>query len=481
MLVFTPFKRVCWAVIVQALLCVGFTASPHGETSSDEELKMYAPSRLFRVDEIVLSGNKVTQLRSIHNELTFTQGMFIRYDALTDAIVKSRNNLLNTSLFNYVTIFYEIADDERVMFYVNVEERWYWWVFPIFEQTDRNISAFLRNNDWSRVNYGIYLRRDNFRGRRETLKFRLRMGYSNQFTLSFNSPDYNNKMGWGVFADYNMFDNLPYATNNDQPVYFREDGNVVNHSFASSISFQYRINHFIRHQLELSYYNFRVADTVMVLNPMYFPEESLTFQYVQLSYTFSHDNRNSRVYPLDGGLQSITLSKSGLGGIDNNFENFSALIRLRQYAPVSNLLYSGTEWTALFNSQKNLPYVLKNGIGYRDFISGYEYYVIDGPSYFYSKNKLLFELLAPRITHFSFIPFSKFSKVHYSFYFKIIGDFGYVKNYNPHPTNALTNQWLYGYGAGLELVTFYDKVFSVNYCVNKSGESGFYFHINLYL
>jgi hypothetical protein len=56
-------------------------------------------------------------------------------------------------------------------------------------------------------------------------------------------------------------------------------------------------------------------------------------------------------------------------------------------------------------------------------------------------------------------------------------DFGYVHNSYAHPTNTLANTFLYGYGAGLDLLTYYDIVLNVSYAFNRMGEGGFFFGI----
>jgi hypothetical protein len=41
----------------------------------------------------------------------------------------------------------------------------------------------------------------------------------------------------------------------------------------------------------------------------------------------------------------------------------------------------------------------------------------------------------------------------------------------------LTNQYLFGYGAGIDLVTGYDAVFRFEYSITKQGLGNFFFNI----
>ena len=44
--------------------------------------------------------------------------------------------------------------------------------------------------------------------------------------------------------------------------------------------------------------------------------------------------------------------------------------------------------------------------------------------------------------------------------------------------NPLANEWLSGYGLGLDLVTSYDQVMRVEYALNALGEDGLFLHFS---
>jgi hypothetical protein len=43
----------------------------------------------------------------------------------------------------------------------------------------------------------------------------------------------------------------------------------------------------------------------------------------------------------------------------------------------------------------------------------------------------------------------------------------------------LNNRWIYGYGAGLDFITYYDLVFRIEGAINHLGEAGIYLHLNM--
>jgi hypothetical protein len=75
------------------------------------------------------------------------------------------------------------------------------------------------------------------------------------------------------------------------------------------------------------------------------------------------------------------------------------------------------------------------------------------------------------------IGMEQFNKIHYALYFNVFADVGFVNNVFPNPTNTMVNNWQYSAGAGIDLVTYYDQVFRVDFAINRYGEYGFFFHI----
>lgn len=434
---------------------------------------------VLTVQQIVISGNKITKARVILNELAFVQGEKIAQNDIANAVTLSRHNLLNTSLFNYVTVRYTLQSDHSVIFHVSVEERWYWWVFPIFEVADRNLSAFLNSGDWSRVNYGIYLKRNNFRGRNEHVAMRLRFGYTTQVYFSYASPEFNKSGGWGCKFDFRMYDQLAYKTEYNQQLFKQLQEEKSQITYEGSVYYSLRKNLFYRHKMELRYMQYNVNDSIIDLNPDYLHEGKNRLQYLELKYNFDADKRDSKVYPLDGSRLKLEVSHSGFGVWQDDLVNFRVGAQYDKHIELHDKWHFMSSVNGVYNTSNQLPYVLKEGIGYKNFINGYELYVMDGTKQGMMKNQLLFTLLKPRVKNIGFMPLTQFKKVNYAFYLKGYYDFGYVWNDNPGLSNTFVNDWQYGYGLGLDFVTFYDMVWSLNYSINRQKNHGFFVHFNL--
>src|SRR5690606_4588612 len=115
------------------------------------------------VKQIIFTGNKVTRPHIMQRELLFAAGDVMTMDELDKRIVRSRENLLNTSLFNFVEIKKQLTGTSDVYIIIEVVERWYVFPVPIFEIVDRNFYEWWQNKSLRKTNYGFYLNWENFR------------------------------------------------------------------------------------------------------------------------------------------------------------------------------------------------------------------------------------------------------------------------------------------------------------------------------
>lgn len=433
------------------------------------------------VDSILISGNKVTKEKVFFNELTFNSGDTIFNDKLTDILAQVKQNLLNTSLFNFVWVTSSTQPNGRMNISITVQERWYWWVMPILEHADRNFSAYVNDGQWSRIRYGAFVQNNNFLGRKKLLRFRVKLGYQNVFNFLFQSPQYKYKIGWGFGIDFLAQDQIQCKTNYDKPI--SSELYYVSAFKKSDAKFivNYRHHLYYRHQISIIYNNLTVSDSIMLLNPNFLFDGKTNIHYFEVTYSYNKDTRDSKIYPLSGRFYGVDITGYGLGLTENKMNYIFGGVHFKQFFPLRTRFNFGSEWDGYIANQTKIPYFLNFGLGYQDFIHGYEYNVIEGSSYFTSQNRLMFNLLPTKTFNIKFIPLGQFSKVHYAFYLKTLFDFAYVSNKYPNSTNQMTNTLLYAGGLELDFVTYYDKVFGVSYSLNRQGDHGVYFHINLKL
>ncbi len=427
--------------------------------------------------KINIEGNDLTKEKIIIRELIFNEGDYILLSELSDLIGKSEKNLLNTSLFNFATINYEINEGNDVIVSIIVQERWYIWPYPILEHADRNFSSFIKNREWYRVDYGLYLLINNFRGRKEVLKFKTIFGYNNSFVIHYRKPFIDKKQRLGLGFEWNYFRNheLPFRVSNDKLDYLKLYDSYAGENLNFSTFLIYRPFIYTRHFLNIKFTKASVADSLYSLNSSYFINDKKEISYISLDYVFDYDKRDSKVYPLEGYRFFALINKTGVGIFTQQGVFYLRSI-LEDNLRLTDKLYlnTGLEGKWGFGDENSIYF--NEAIGYENYIRGLEYYTTNGSAYYMSKTNLKYELISQSAINFKFIPTNKFSKAHYALYVNLFFDTGYVKS-EMIMNNDLVNEFIFGGGIGIDLVTYYDKVLRVEYSMNKFGEHGIFLHL----
>jgi len=437
----------------------------------------------FIVDQICITGNKKTKEKVILRELTFNHGDTLYLDQYQNIMTKSRDNLLNTPLFNYVTIDTSSLTAESKKVLVKVEERWYTWPYFIYGYSDRNFNSWWKNKDWNHLNYGFSIEKFNFRGRNEKITLKVVYGYREQLALEYSNVYLNNARTLGVSFRYSFARQreITYNTLNNELSFYR-DSNFVFKEQQYIVNLAYRKELYKKHTFNVTYSNHWINDSVLALNPNFFGNHRNGEKNIKVYYSYAYDRRNSRVYPLKGNFIFFSIGKPYLGfKFENPVHGFLIDLGIHQHFQLKKRLYSGYAARAKVSTNQNLPYSWNQALGYERLVRGYEYYVIDGSNYFIANSLLKFSILPTQVKCLKFIPIKKFQKVHFAIYSNIFFDAGFVYDNSKDVSaisNNLTNELLLGTGIGLDLVTYYDQVFRIEYSINKFGQHGLFIHFS---
>ena len=431
---------------------------------------------IVSISEIIIHGNKVTKEKVILRELLFKKGDKISLSHLQTLVSKSRENLLNTSLFNFVTIKF-IKNLSRIRILIELHERWYIWPYPVLEHADRNFSSFLENQKWSRIDYGLFVLINNFRGRNELLKLKSIFGYNNRFVLYYYKPfiDKKQKIGLGFDIDYFQNHEVSYHITNNELDYLKLTGRFARKTLKLSNFYTYRPRLYTNHRLNIKYTNVSINDSVLSLNNNYFFDKENNISFLTIGYNFDYDKRDSKIYPRKGSRIFFSASQNGIGILSNN-GNIVFNSILEENHQLAEKLFINTSMFGQLNFNNLNSFYFSEAIGYDNYLRGMEYYVSNGNSYYISKTNLKYEIIPQTNFNLNFIPTDKFSKVHYALYLNLFFDTGYVDSEFTF-NNNLTNEFLYSGGIGIDLVTYYDKVLRIEYSMNKFGEHGIFFHL----
>ena len=428
------------------------------------------------IGKIIIEGDKITHKPIILREIEFTEGDVLTEKELNKKIVSSKQNLLNRSLFNFVT-FSKNCHGGVCDINVNVVERWYIWPIPLIEYADRNINVWWENKDWSRINVGVDLRIENFRGRMETLNIIVKSGYDHLYQLKWQIPylTKNQIFGMGFEGGYQLNHEIPIATKDNRYLYYKSEDSYARKLGFASANLTFRPGFNFLHQISLGFTHLNISDSVLFYNPNYTHGEN-KYNYFSVNYTYKQDFRDFKPYPIKGYYFDIRVSKIGLGILSEELNEFVFDINIDHYFNIWkrwNFAYNLHGTMTLTNDYQ--PYFLAGGIGLSGFdVRGYELYLINGQNIGTFKSNLKYTLIPKRNFNIKWIKSEKFGKLFFAVFANLFFDMGYAQDRYWYQNNPLNNNLLWGTGIGLDFITYYDMVLRLEYALNKQGTTGFY-------
>jgi len=438
------------------------------------------PESTVKVGKIYITGNNKTRTEIILREVDFKEGQELKLKDFAEQVLLDQQKLTNTRLFIFVEIVPLFMSDTDVDVLIRLQERWYIFPLPVFKLADRNFTEWWvnQNRDFSRVNFGAQLIHTNLSGRNDKLRVRAQFGFAKQYSISYSIPYVNNAQTIGFGFSTNFTTNKTIGVNSDaHRQEFIESDNVLRRSFGVSGTMTYRPSFYTRHSVSLGYGRSSVGDTILTTNPEYHTLGQSVQRYLRLSYIFDVDKRDFIAYPLNGSIFSLQATKFGLGLV-NNLDMTSIRLSYGKYFDLKNGFYLANRTEVFKNFADNIPYLIRSGFGYRpDFIRGYERFVVESDALISHRSALRFKVLegVQELNRRSLI--NQFRTLPYAFYLKVFIDTGYAGNpLESSQNNFFNNQFLGSIGLGVDIVTYYDFVFRLEYSVNKQGSTGLFFN-----
>lgn len=431
------------------------------------------------ITDIRLIGNKITNYRIVNRELLFMAGDTLTLDLLTSMSSRSRENLLNTQLFNFVDIKVVYERIDRVQVIILMKERWYIFPIPIFEVVDRNFNEWWKTRSLARTVYGLQIKWENFRGRNESLRISLRFGYTENISLYYNIPNLNRDqtIGLTLYGGYSRNHEAGYELIGNKMEFFKNSSSYIRHDFVGGFKLSYREAIHRVNSVFIEYKNNAVTDTIIKLNKDYFTPGTTNQQLITIGFQLRYDYRDFVEYPLRGFYFDFEAVKQGLGVLKNEFNQIYLDASFKKYIELSRRWHFAIGTKGKVTGQNFLPFAYTRALGYNaDFVRGYEYYVINGQNYVLFKSNIKYSILPLKIINAGFIPSEKFNLIPFSIHLNLYADAGYVRDRQFAELNPLANTWLFGYGAGIDFVTYYNIILRTEYSINKKGEKGFFIH-----
>ncbi len=311
----------------------------------------------------------------------------------------------------------------------------------------------------------------------------IQRGYSDKYGIVYRNPYINQKQTIGIRTSFFFKQNneAQYNTFDNKPLFYRDYEKHIIQLFESKISFSYRKKLFDIHTVEFAHNYWFLNDTLIKLNPSIFDSQQNRLYYFYLHYAYTFNNTDIQYYPLNGWVVGGSIIKNGLGIKPlENVDNFFIFGTIKKFT-------SFTEWLTLANGvygkwtdNRHIPFFFNRSIGYgNNSVRGYEYYIIDGQRYIMSKNSLKFRIIKPYVFHLKWLKIQQFNSIPFYSYLNLFFDAAYVEDKFYYRNNPLNNQWIYGYGVGLDLISYYDLVLRIEFAINSLSQTGVYLHLNV--
>ncbi len=439
--------------------------------------------QFVKIEKISIQGNKKTKEETILRDIHFAVGDSIEIGKLGDFVEKNRLQLMNTLLFATVSINVKNWDTEKntAEILIEIKENWYIYPYVYADLADRNFNVWWKdkNHDLKRLNYYAGVRWNNLTGNRDLLRMYFQFGFARKLEASYTFPNLGKNNNIGFFSNiyYQKNKEVWYNTAKDSIQFFRDETQYLQQNFRIYGGFTYRYKLRTLQYLKFQYNKSHVADIIVSdKNPFYF-DQTNSLKYSSLEYKLSYDYRNIRPYPNKGSFFTATIEKQGIFKKDNvNALYVSALYaKFISFSPKISLEIISKAKTEL--TQNRQPYYNLRAFGYgKDYLRGYEYFVIDGAKFAYVKTSLRYQILDKNVNYGNIIEKNKYF-IPIKAFISINNDIGKVYNPYTNSSNVLPNRMLWGKGVGLDVIFYYNIVLQIEYSFNHFGKGGVYLHL----
>jgi len=432
------------------------------------------------ISRIEISGNEITRSPVILREMNIREGDTIQVDQLPEILQEAKRRLLNLTIFTTCEIHSNWSVGKPLIIQVTVQERWHIIPNPIFQLADRNFNVWWTemHRDLRRINAGIKVTDNNFRGNLESLSATVQAGYTPLLALEYMRPyiDKRQQQGIGFGISVSQSGELAYKTDSNKLLFARLPGSHIIRQYDGSFTWYYRPGYPIRHSLTIGWHDYGISDTVLRLNRNYFGNGSNTLKYGDLTYRQDYNGVDNWNYPLRG-IKSVNylILRSTFQAEGWQAQWHTETGAFFQPSGKDGRLFVSAILRGRLMWQQGTPYFFQSALGTKtDYVRGYEYYVVDGSSYALLRFDLKYALFKK---NFGGLPFQYLPEIPVRILPKLFADAGYA--HHPTPGNSyLNDRLLYSAGVGVDIVTTYDIKIRLEAAVNHLGQYGLYLHLN---
>ncbi len=403
------------------------------------------------IDSIVIIGNDQTEDFIILRELTVAIG-----DTLNPVLAEyNRERVYSLNIFNVVKLDpFELNDINYLL--IAIEESWYIYPLPFLTLKDR---------DWNKISYGVAVKIANFRGRNETLRGRLALGYDPSLSFSYSNPNLSRNLD--LFSNFQI--GLQEVNNRSETAEELAGGDFEHKFYFAKITFGKRFGLFHRFALTAGY---DYIETPFFIEGVSASNERID-RTVILGASYNYDTRDLRQYASNGLFAFASYELKGMGFNDINYR--VAYLDYREYRPVISSLVLKWRFAARITNGK-VPFYDYSFLGLGQRIRGHWDEQQEGNDLFIGSLELDYWILNDYRLNLYWIPLLPNSLLSYrvGLVWELFADTGTTR-LNGEP--LALNQFSTGYGTGVSILLLPYFTMRIEYAVNEQFEGQWIFDI----
>jgi len=399
------------------------------------------------IDTIEIRGNATTEDFIILRELTITPG-----DSLNPEIASyNRERIYSLNIFNDVQLRPYSFNNINILL-IEIEESWYIYPIPFIT---------LKDKDWEKLSYGITVALKNFRGRNESLRGTIALGYDPSFGFSYYNPNlsYNQNLHFESSLAYSK------VTNKSLSAEILNGGSFSQRMFLSRFSFGKRFGNF--HWLTAST-GYDYIETPFFIEGINASGERID-RTVILGANYVYDTRDLIQFPKNGIYSLISFEFKGLGINDINYRVLD--LDFREYRSFFDKLTAKWRVAVRHTGGNIVPYYDYSFLGYSERVRGHFFDdEREGHDRLMASVELNYPILEETRLNLYFIPLLPKSLLSYrvALIAELFSDTGTTRNEGePFAINKFDT----GYGAGLSFLFLPYAIFRLELAFDENGKS----------
>ena len=403
------------------------------------------------IDSIVINGNDQTEDYIIIRELTVGVG-----DTLNPHLAEyNRERIYSLGIFNFVYLR-PFETNQEIILLIDIEESWYIYPLPFITLKDR---------DWDKISYGIGVLIKNFRGRNETLRGRLALGFDPSLNFSYNNPNLSHNLN--LFADFGIGFNS--VSNRSEIAEELAGGEFTQDFYFGQIVFGKRFGLFHRFGISAGY---NYIETPFYIEGINASDQRID-RTVILGAFYNFDTRDLIQFPTEGMFAFINYELKGMGINDINYR--VGYLDFREYRKIIGSL--SAKWRFVVrHTSGDVPYYDYSYLGLRTRVRGHWKDQMEGNDLFFGSLEFDYYLVQDYRLDLYWIPLLPKSLLSYRIGLaaELFVDTGTTRFIGEPLT---LKQFSTGYGAGIYFLMLPYFVFRLDLAFNETGNSQLIFDL----